>query len=132
MQYQINSIPETISLAKKLKNLVKIGDTITLSGSVGSGKSTLVKYFLNEYEIEYSGSPTFGLINYYTSNKGEKIIHADLYREPDSILHELIENDESICIIEWCNTNLMRYIKPTIELNIIFDGASRVCIGKME
>lgn len=80
---------------------------ILLEGNLGSGKTTLVKFFCDFLYIKDKVlSPTFNIINEYNVDKNNKIYHFDLYRLKSKA--ELIEIDfldyidsGNYCFIEW-------------------------------
>ena len=79
----ITSEKSTKELAKKFTKYLKGGEFIFLFGEMGVGKTTFVKYFINEYqkmndllETEIT-SPTFSLLNEYQV-KDIRIKHYDL------------------------------------------------------
>ena len=106
-----------ISSKKKLKEFahnlsieLKQGDIFFLFGETGVGKTTFVKYLINNLqhiaknELTEVTSPTFNIMNEY--NIGDLFIkHYDLYRlKSDNELHELNlfdANDNAILLIEW-------------------------------
>ena len=80
---------------------------ILLEGNLGSGKTTLVKFFCDFIHIKDKVlSPTFNIMNEYNVDKNNKIYHFDLYRLKSKA--ELIEIDfldyidsGNYCFIEW-------------------------------
>ncbi|MEO0341150.1 MAG: tRNA (adenosine(37)-N6)-threonylcarbamoyltransferase complex ATPase subunit type 1 TsaE [Bacteroidota bacterium] len=78
-----------------------------LQGEIGAGKTTLVQVFCHLLGIENSvTSPTFSIVNPYTTSSGTTVNHLDLYRlknqqEALDIGIEDILYDESYCFIEW-------------------------------
>ena len=81
----ITSEKSTKELALKFTEYLKGGEFIFLYGEMGVGKTTFVKYFINEIQKTYNLtptevlSPTFGLLNEYYI-KDIKIKHYDLFR----------------------------------------------------
>ncbi len=75
---------------------------ITLSGSVGAGKTTLTKELLRQ--LGFSGlvtSPTFAYVNSYKTLSGKKIHHFDLYRIESLDSFMAIGFDEYLYDAEW-------------------------------
>ena len=134
----LNQISKTIS--KKLEN----GDCIFLIVEIGVGKTTLIRYLINNLpnqtglkETEVL-SPTFNLLYEYDI-KDLKIMHYDLYRikKAEELDHLGIFNDnkESIKIIEWpdliqipLDNKLeiyLKYVKNKNEREIEFVGLNK-------
>lgn len=96
----------TAALASELAARAKGGDVIGLSGALGSGKTTFVRYFiaarLGAGEVP---SPTFTLVETYEPESGPAIWHFDLYRldAPEDAYELGIEDAfaEAIALIEW-------------------------------
>ena len=106
----ISSEEKTRELAKKLSNYLKGGEIIFLYGEIGVGKTTFVKYFINQLQIYKKikitevTSPTFNLLNEYDLD-GLIIKHYDLFRIKDKSeiinLDILSNNQNIITLIEW-------------------------------
>lgn len=76
--YFLADIPQ---IAKKLKKLLSTHPILTFTGSLGSGKTTLVKELLRQCGVhEAVTSPTFTYVNQYTNDRGHQFYHFDLYR----------------------------------------------------
>ena len=81
----ISDEKNTKSVAEKFSKLIKQGDFILLSGNLGVGKTTFIKYVINflqkvnKQKISEVTSPTFTVINEYQIKK-ILIKHYDLYR----------------------------------------------------
>ena len=79
---------------------------VAFEGQMGSGKTTLIQSIVSQLGSEDTvNSPTFGLVNQYTTTKGE-VIHMDLYRlEKEDELEQLGFEDYirtgDLCLIEW-------------------------------
>ena len=106
----ITSEKLTKELAKEFTKYLKGGEFVFLYGEVGVGKTTFVKYFINEYQkinnlaqTEIT-SPTFSLLNEYQV-KDIRIKHYDLFRinrKEDTNNLDIFEKDNKlITLIEW-------------------------------
>ena len=106
----ITSEKLTKELAKKFTKYLKGGEFVFLYGDMGVGKTTFVKYFINEYQkinnltqTEIT-SPTFSLFNEYQV-KDIRIKHYDLFRinrKEDINNLDIFEKDNKlITLIEW-------------------------------
>ena len=106
----ITSEKLTKELAKEFTKYLKGGEFVFLYGEMGVGKTTFVKYFINEYQkinnltqTEIT-SPTFSLLNEYQV-KGIRIKHYDLFRinrKEDINNLDIFEKDNKlITLIEW-------------------------------
>ena len=96
---------ETLDFGKTLATLLKKGDTVILSGELGSGKTKLTEGILTYYGLEDEiSSPTFTIVNEYIKDD-TNIFHFDVYRLEDSSEFYAIGGEEyfenGICIIEW-------------------------------
>lgn len=100
-----NNEKETLNFGKKLGSFLKKGDTVVLSGDLGSGKTKLTEGILTYYGLEDEiSSPTFTIVNEYIKDD-IKLFHFDVYRLEDSSEFYAIGGEEyfenGICIIEW-------------------------------
>ena len=104
-----SSSTETETIARRLAPVVEAGDTILLSGPIGSGKTVFARAFIKQRLWRFGltdevPSPTYTLIQIYQAGPVE-IWHADLYRlHSESEIEELaLESamQNSICLIEW-------------------------------
>ena len=106
----ITSEKLTKELAKEFTKYLKGGEFVFLYGEMGVGKTTFVRYFINEYQkinnltqIEIT-SPTFSLLNEYQV-KDIRIKHYDLFRinrKEDINNLDIFEKDNKlITLIEW-------------------------------
>jgi len=107
---EITSENLTKELAKEFTKYLKGGEFVFLYGEMGVGKTTFVKYFINEYQkinnltqTEIT-SPTFSLLNEYQV-KDIRIKHYDLFRinrKEDINNLDIFEKDNKlITLIEW-------------------------------
>ena len=106
----ITSEKLTKELAKQFTKYLNGGEFVFLYGEMGVGKTTFVKYFINEYQkinnltqTEIT-SPTFSLLNEYQV-KDIRIKHYDLFRinrKEDINNLDIFEKDKKlITLIEW-------------------------------
>ena len=106
----ITSEKLTKELAKEFTKYLKGGEFVFLYGEMGVGKTTFVKYFINEYQkindLKQTeiASPTFSLLNEYQV-KDIRIKHYDLFRinrKEDIYNLDIFEKDNKlITLIEW-------------------------------
>ena len=121
----ISSEETTKELAKQLSNYLKGGEIVLLYGEMGVGKTTFVKYLINQFQIKKNlqtsevASPTFNLLNEYDVDDFS-IKHYDLFRLKDkSELKNLdiFENNKStITLIEWPQLINIEKLNKTIDL----------------
>ena len=106
----ISSEKKLEEFANNLSSELKKGDIFFLIGEMGVGKTTFVKYFINNLQriskknLTEVTSPTFNIMNEY--DIGSLLIkHYDLYRlkSPNELedLNLFDENDKTILLIEW-------------------------------
>ena len=106
----ISSEKKLGEFANNLSSKLKQGDIFFLYGEMGVGKTTFVKFLINNMQLRSKKklteitSPTFNIMNEYDIN-GLLIKHYDLYRlkSADELedLNIFDENDKSILLIEW-------------------------------
>ena len=121
----ISSEETTKELAKELSNYLEGGEIIFLYGEMGVGKTTFVKYLINQFQIKKNlqtsqvTSPKFNLLNEYDVDD-LTIKHYDLFRLKDkSELKNLdiFENNKStITLIEWPQLINKEKLNKTIDL----------------
>ena len=103
IKFELNQLKKT---SKELKKNIS-HNVVLMCGEMGAGKTTLIKELLSLMSvIDNVSSPTFSIINEYSTDKGEIIYHMDLYRvedisELDNIgFFEYLESGKT-CLIEW-------------------------------
>ena len=100
----------TESISKKFSNFIKKGDIIFFYGEIGVGKTTFIKYLINnlqrknELKLTEVPSPTFNIVNEYKI--GEIVVnHYDLFKikDPKELYNIGIfeDNLETITLVEW-------------------------------
>ena len=121
----ISSEETTRELAKELSNYLKGGEIIFLYGEMGVGKTTFVKYLINQFQIKKDlqisevTSPTFNLLNEYDVDD-LSIKHYDLFRLKDKSelknLDIFEKNKNVITLIEWPQLINKEKLNKTIDL----------------
>ena len=116
---------KTEELASKFSKKLKPGNVVFLYGEMGVGKTTFIRYLINNFQkknklkITEVTSPTFNLLNEYKINQ-IKINHYDLYRlkKTEEIKNLDIFEDviNTIILIEWPQI-IKKKPKNLIELN---------------
>ena len=118
----------TAEIASELTNLLTKGSTVFLCGEIGVGKTTFVRYLINQYQKKFDlsltevPSPTFNILNEYEIDDFT-IKHYDLYRLKS--LNEvnnlgIFENEKnSIKLIEWPNI-LLKENNNFIKLTFMY------------
>ncbi len=106
----LSSENKTKELAGKISKKIKPGDVVFLYGEMGVGKTTFVRYLINEFQkdnnlkITEVTSPTFNLLNEYQMNQ-IKINHYDLFRLKSSEelknLDLFEDRTNTVLLIEW-------------------------------
>lgn len=80
MQFHLGGLPETNRFGHELAHAVGDGAIIALRGTLGAGKTTLVKAVGKGLGVvEVISSPTFTMLNEYHSGR-LSLFHLDLYR----------------------------------------------------
>ncbi len=104
---------------------------ITLSGDLGTGKTTLARALckgLGVLDVNAVTSPTFAILQEYNAD-GFSVTHADLYRltndsELDALgWDEIVENTPAL-IVEWPERATRSWPKGTIHVSLAYAGAA--------
>lgn len=106
-QIQISDLSALVESAKLLLTNFENERVFAFYGSMGAGKTTFIKAICNELgSSDYVTSPTFALINEYTTTKGDVIYHFDFYRikkmeEAFDLGYEDYIYSGNYCFVEW-------------------------------
>ena len=106
----LSSEKKTEELASKFSKKIKPGNMVFLYGEMGVGKTTFIRYLINQIQkdndldITEVTSPTFNLLNEYQINQ-IKINHYDLFRlksvEEIKNLDIFEDKINTVTLIEW-------------------------------
>ena len=126
----ISEEKKTKSIAKIFAKNIKVGDVLFIKGELGVGKTTFIKYLINDLQIDKNlpvteiPSPTFNLVNEYQIDS-LILKHYDLYRIKNekelNIIGVFEENSEQITLIEWPEIIKNHKIKNIIYLHFEYD-----------
>jgi tRNA threonylcarbamoyladenosine biosynthesis protein TsaE len=107
LQTQISDLSALNQTAKLLLNTFPEDRVFAFYGSMGAGKTTFIKALCSELgSADYVTSPTFALINEYSTANGSVIYHFDFYRikrieEAFDLGYEDYIYSGNYCFIEW-------------------------------
>lgn len=128
--FETKSPAGTISLGRKLAKRLCAGDCLAITGSLGAGKTVLVRGIVAGLGIADSrlvSSPTFVLVHEYQARV--PVYHIDLYRLGDASV-ELAELGidemlaDGIVLIEWADKAGSTLPRRRWELSISITGKS--------
>ena len=117
-------------ISKKFSNYIRKGDIIFFYGEIGVGKTTFIKYLINnlqnkkKLDLTEIPSPTFNIVNEY---KIDEIIinHYDLFKlkDPKELYNiGLFENNsEIVTLVEWPEI-ILNKPKNIIELYFSYEN----------
>lgn len=112
-KFIIEKESELTTICKYILGLYPNGVVTLLKGTLGAGKSTLVKVFSQNFNIDYTASPTFSIMNNYD----DKIFHYDIYKDgsDEFFAKGLGENLEvsGFHFIEWADERIVNFLELT-------------------
>lgn len=110
INWQINSVEEWNQIAREVVDQLHDGDILTLSGSLGAGKTTFVQVLAQTLGSErIPKSPTFSMLRTYPISKNDlkRLLHVDAYRIENEMDLVTLDLDEelsipgTILVLEW-------------------------------
>ena len=123
-KFDISKESDTAKIAKEVSKKIKKGDILFFFGEIGVGKTTFIKYLINNLQqinkvkLTEVPSPTFNLLHEYKV-KNILIEHYDLFRIEKKIDIKnlgILENCSSILtLVEWPE-KISKRPKKRIEL----------------
>lgn len=126
--FDSDSYEETLSIASSFAGRLKEGDTVLLTGELGSGKTAFTTGIADVFNCSQEVcSPSFKLINKYSGKI--PLYHMDFYRIKNSeeiwdIGIEDIFLNKAIFIIEWPEI-FIKYFKDFYYVSIDYTGAGK-------
>ena len=128
MEIRITDIEHIREAAREFVEHIGDRRVFAFYGKMGAGKTTFVKAICEELGVnDVITSPTFAIINEYTSAKDDTIFHFDFYRikkleEVYDMGYEDYFYSGALCFIEW----------PELIEEILPDDAVRVSITEQD
>jgi tRNA threonylcarbamoyladenosine biosynthesis protein TsaE len=120
-EFQLTSEPDTKVFAERVARILKGGVTVGLSGGLGAGKTTFVRYLVEALggKTSHVASPTYTLEHEYRISDGKAVDHWDLYRV-STLPGELFEapSPKTIRVIEWPERS--PELRDEIDLHLTF------------
>ena len=121
----------TMRLGQAIAGVLRAGDAVLLSGTLGAGKSTLARALIRALTNadEEVPSPTFTLVQTYHT-AAFTIAHFDLYRlhGADEVFELGLDEalDEGAALIEWPQRLEGRLPHNRLDIEIEIDGEARI------
>lgn len=125
MEFIIHSVKEIDLALEPILEALKSRSIMVFNGSMGAGKTTLIKRICKALGVkEEVSSPTFSIVNEYRDEHNTPVYHFDFYRlkkssEALDIGFEEYLDSGSICLIEWPEKlgefHPERYLELSIE-----------------
>lgn len=138
MQFEINKIEELEAVVSEMLLLTSQYRIFTFYGSMGAGKTTLIKRFCRRLKVtDEVNSPTFSIINEYVTPEKEQIFHFDFYRinkleEAFDIGYENYFYSGNLCLIEWPEKIEQLLPETFVKVNIETESSSEKRIISIE
>ena len=119
--FNIQEENKTKIIAEEISKICEKGDVLAISGSMGIGKTTFIRYFIQKISKAKSvPSPSYNIILPYKA-KASNIFHMDAWRlknHNEALSLGIIEMfDDAIFLIEWAEK--IKVILPNNCLNLI-------------
>jgi tRNA threonylcarbamoyladenosine biosynthesis protein TsaE len=129
MDYQVSNLSDLQPVITEMIRFVNSGFRLfLLKGELGAGKTTLVQHFCRQIGVtEPVSSPTFSLINGYSSSEFGLVYHMDFYRLEKSAelaqigLEEYLETTQ-LLLIEWPDVAMDLLEPPFVKIEIRVDA----------
>ena len=105
--FHVDGVEALAEVSDYLISLRGEADVIAFYGSMGAGKTTLIKDLCHRMGVtDEVNSPTFAIVNEYVTEQGESVYHFDFYRikkleEAYDIGYDNYFYSGNLCLIEW-------------------------------
>ncbi len=104
---QIDSLNGLPDVADAVLDSLKGRTVVAFRGEMGAGKTTLIRAIMARLGSEDTiSSPTFAIVNHYSTAEGEAVYHFDFYRinrleEAYDFGYEEYFYSGNLCLVEW-------------------------------
>ena len=126
-EYIAHRLEDLLPISKSILEEYKDQRIFAFYGSMGAGKTTLIKSICKALDvIDEVNSPTFSIVNEYFTSTEESVFHFDFYRikkieEVYDIGYEEYIYSDSYCFLEW--PELIRELLPESFVYISIEEA---------
>ncbi len=106
-EFIVHGVEALAEVSEYLISIRSEADVVAFYGSMGAGKTTLIKDLCHHMGVtDEVNSPTFAIVNEYVTEEGEPVYHFDFYRikkleEAYDIGYENYFYSGHLCLIEW-------------------------------
>ena len=121
LNFTLDKIAEAAEIFARATGNYKV---FALQGEMGAGKTTFVHALCEAAGVkENISSPTFSIINQYTTGQGQLIYHIDLYRlkNEEEAIQAGVEDclySGNTCFVEWPDKALGIFPDNTLHVSI--------------
>ena len=122
------TLPQIKNAAATFLKEVEDYSVVALHGEMGAGKTTFVHAVCDELGVQNAvSSPTFSIINEYTTAAGKTIYHLDLYRlkSAQEAIDAGVEDcfySGNLCLVEWPEIAPSIFPENTLHVHIQIKG----------
>jgi len=131
MQFEEVALSDLHSVASEIIAYTDEHRVLMFSGEMGVGKTTLILKIVEHLGAsELGSSPTFSIVNEYSSEQGEPIYHFDFYRiESEDEIYDIGYEEYFFsgyyCLVEWPDKMGSLYPEDAVEIKIEQKGKTR-------
>ena len=132
VQYRSANPNDTLKLGVCLGEILTPGMVVGLEGSLGAGKTWMVKGIVQgvgHYDVTLVKSPAYNLVHeYHLENPSCSVFHMDFYRleqlslGDQFLFEEILEQPHTICLIEWGEKFLNNLVSSYLSVRISKPG----------
>ncbi len=123
--------------AEQFLQVIQNKKVIALHGEMGAGKTTFVQAICQVLQVNSNiSSPTFSIINEYSTANGNTIYHMDLYRlkSDTEAINAGVEDclySGNLCLVEWPEITPNLFPEDTVHcyLTNLLEGERKLIIG---